>query len=71
MMGAHDFLKTGMQMNVSAYGWVPLLSLSGVLFISATGLISLPYVVSAEVLPQKVCCMTIIYIYQLEAEERM
>lgn len=41
-------------MDVSAYGWVPLLSLSGVCFVSALGMNSVPFIVAAEVLPEKV-----------------
>lgn len=53
-MGAHDFLKTALQLDVSAYSWVPLMSISGVCFIAATGMNVMPYVVAAEVLPQRV-----------------
>lgn len=54
LMGGHDFCKTALLLDVSAYGWVPLLSLSGVCFISSIGMVSLPYVVSAELLPEKI-----------------
>lgn len=54
LMGAHDYCKNGLSIDMTAYSWIPLLSLSGVCFISATGMTSLPYVVSAEVLPEKI-----------------
>lgn len=53
-MGMFDYTKNVLLVDVSAYSWIPLLSLSGVALLSASGMMSLPYVVAAEILPQKV-----------------
>lgn len=41
--------------DVSAFNLVPVISLSFFIFISSVGLIPIPYVIIAEVLPRKVC----------------
>lgn len=40
--------------DVSGLNWIPVVSLSFVIFIASIGLIPIPYVIIAEVLPQKV-----------------
>lgn len=40
--------------DVSGLNWVPVVSLSFVIFIASIGLIPIPYVIIAEVLPQKI-----------------
>lgn len=40
--------------NLSAFSWVPVVSLSFVIFISSSGIVSLSFVCSAENLPTKV-----------------
>lgn len=40
--------------DVSRLNWIPVVSLSFVIFIASIGLIPIPYVIIAEVLPQKV-----------------
>lgn len=40
--------------DVSQFEWIPVASLSFVIFIASIGLIPIPYVIIAEVLPQKV-----------------
>lgn len=40
--------------DVSSYGWVPLVSFSFTLFLAYWGVLSLPFVVIAEILPEKV-----------------
>lgn len=41
--------------DLSAFDWIPVASLSFVIFISSVGVISISYVCSVEYLPQKVC----------------
>lgn len=50
--GTFVYLKD--QMDLSNFGWIPLLSVSGVVIFSACGLLSLPYVLLGETCSQKV-----------------
>ncbi len=53
VMGIFSYLfENGI--DVSALNWIPVVSLSFVIFIASIGLIPIPYVIIAEVLPQKV-----------------
>lgn len=53
IMGLHSYLdKHGWDMQ--ALDWVPVASLSFVIFIASIGILPLPFVVLAEVLPQNV-----------------
>lgn len=53
VMGLFTYLvKTGY--DLSDFGWIPLTSLSFVILIASTGLLTVPFVVLAEILPQKV-----------------
>lgn len=40
--------------DLSNFGWIPIISLSLVIFIASLGIISLPFVVTTELLPNKV-----------------
>lgn len=53
IMGIHSLAKSR-GCDVEEYNWIPLLCLSGVVFIAAHGSASLPYVVVCEILGQKV-----------------
>lgn len=46
-MGAHDF-------DVSSLNLLPIISLSAYIFLSSIGINPLPYIIAAEVLPQRV-----------------
>lgn len=52
-MGCYSYLSY-IKFDVTSMNWLPVVSLSFVLFISSIGLIPLPYVIISEVLPQKV-----------------
>lgn len=52
-MGTYSYLGT-QNVDLSQYHWVPVVSLSTVIFISSIGIIPIPYIIIAEVLPQKV-----------------
>lgn len=69
VMGVYSFLGTHLHWNLAAFSWVPVTSLSFVIFIASIGILPLPYVVLAEVLPPNVytiyfyCSYTIMYLY--------
>lgn len=44
--------KTGV--DLSNLGWIPIMSLSLVIFIASLGIISLPFVITTELMPTKV-----------------
>lgn len=53
VLGTYSYLsKNGY--DVTGFGMVPILSLSFVIFIASIGIITLPFVVIAEVLPTKI-----------------
>lgn len=52
-LGVYFYLKD-IAYDVSGISWLPIVSLSGVMFIVAIGVSSLPYVVIVELLPPKV-----------------
>lgn len=52
-MGTYSYLSQ-QGYDLSHFNWVPVISLSFVIFISSTGIIPIPYIIIAEVLPQKV-----------------
>lgn len=54
VMGVYSYLGSHLQWNMTAFSWVPVTSLSFVIFIASIGILPLPFVVLAEVLPQKV-----------------
>jgi hypothetical protein len=54
-MGTHGYLKS-IEYDLSAYNWVPVASLSFVIFIASVGLLPLTFVILSEILPQKVLC---------------
>lgn len=53
LMGTFSYLKH-LDYDVNAVAWIPLLCLSSAVYISAIGMIPLPYVVASEILPQNV-----------------
>lgn len=58
-MGTYSYMnKNGY--DVSAWNMVPVVSLSFVIFIASIGLIPIPYVIIAEVLPRKVTILLLI-----------
>ncbi|XP_065084159.1 facilitated trehalose transporter Tret1-like [Ochlerotatus camptorhynchus] len=51
-MGVHAYLKVS-GYDVSAINWIPVASLSFVIFIAACGILPLTFVILSEILPQK------------------
>lgn len=54
VMGLYSFVGSHLQWDLTAFSWVPVTSLSFVIFIASIGILPLPFVVLAEVLPQNV-----------------
>uniref|UniRef100_A0A182P8A2 Major facilitator superfamily (MFS) profile domain-containing protein n=1 Tax=Anopheles epiroticus TaxID=199890 RepID=A0A182P8A2_9DIPT len=52
-MGTHGYLKS-QHVDVSAINWIPVASLSFVIFIASVGLLPLTFVILSEILPPKV-----------------
>lgn len=50
--GLHGYLK--LSLNVSMFNWVPIASLSFVIFIASIGLLPLTFIMLSEVLPQQI-----------------
>lgn len=53
VMGAYSFLDK-LKFDLHNFNWVPVCSLSFVIFIASIGILPLPFIVLAEVLPNKV-----------------
>lgn len=54
VMGVYSFLRSHLEWEMAGFSWVPVTSLSFVIFIASIGILPLPFVVLAEVLPQNV-----------------
>ncbi|XP_034668658.1 facilitated trehalose transporter Tret1 [Drosophila subobscura] len=52
-MGSYSYLKV-LGYDVSSYGWVPIAGFSFMLLLAASGLLTLPFLVIAELLPPKI-----------------
>lgn len=55
IMGIYCYLSKH-NVDVSQYNWIPVITLSFVIYISSIGIIPVPYIILSEVLPQKVQC---------------
>lgn len=68
VLGVYMMLKSW-DVDVTAFNFIPLVSFSFVVFVSMLGVLSLPFVVLAEILPEKIkdaCvsfCMAISWIF--------
>lgn len=51
--GLYVMLKT-QGYDMSAYGWIPLVSFSFAINLASWGVLSLPFLIIAEILPEKV-----------------
>lgn len=56
--GLHGFLAT--LINVSQFNWIPIVSMSFVIFIASVGLMPLTFTILSEILPVKVKCKNVI-----------
>lgn len=68
VLGGYMMLKSW-HIDVTAFGWVPLVSLSFVVFVSQLGVLSLVFIVLAEIFPEKIkdgCvsfCMSLLWLF--------
>lgn len=53
IMGGHGYLKT-FGYDTSGFDWVPVAAFSFMLFIASWGLLTLPFLVIAEIMPPKI-----------------
>lgn len=53
LLGTFSYLST-IGVDLTDFNWVPLLSFSMFIFISCFGILPLPFIILAEILPQKV-----------------
>lgn len=53
VLATYLYLKES-SIDVSGFEWIPIMSLSLVIFIASLGIISLPFVIMTELLPNKV-----------------
>lgn len=53
IIGAYSYLESN-DVNVENLKWIPVVVLSILIFVASFGLMSVPFVVIPEVLPQKV-----------------
>lgn len=52
-MGIYFYLQH-LKCNVSSIYWLPILSLSAIVFFAGIGILPLPFVITAEIIPEKV-----------------
>lgn len=52
-LGIYMYLQH-VQLNLTGYGWIPLVSFALALFAGCAGIVPLPFVVIAEVMPHEV-----------------
>ncbi|GAB0091271.1 hypothetical protein DMENIID0001_060900 [Sergentomyia squamirostris] len=53
ILGCHFYLKS-IDVDLSSYGWIPLISCSGAVFIAALGVMNVPFFIVAEIVPAKI-----------------
>ncbi|XP_055685011.1 facilitated trehalose transporter Tret1-like [Lutzomyia longipalpis] len=53
VLGVHFYLQT-LSVDLSAFGWIPLISCSGAVFIAALGIMNVPFFIVAEIVPAKI-----------------
>lgn len=69
VMGTFSYLvECGL--DASGLNWIPVVSLSFVIFIASIGLIPIPYVIISEVLPQKVSSSNFLFIYWCDENDK-
>lgn len=54
ILATYIYVSTQTSVNVEALNWVPVVSFSAMIFIAGCGAIPVPYVIIAEILPDKV-----------------
>ena len=56
LMGTYSLIYVKQYADLSSFEWVPVTILSFIIFVSGIGVLPLPYVIIAEILPQNVSC---------------
>lgn len=54
IFGTFIYIKDVLSTDVSSFSWVPIFSFSFVVFTASWGLLTLPFLVVTEILPEKV-----------------
>lgn len=54
MLATYIFLAANTTINLDAFQWIPVVSFSAMIFIASCGALPVPYVIVAEILPDKV-----------------
>ena len=54
VLGSYTFMKTVDGVDLTSYTWIPLASFSFTIFIASWGVLTLPFLVVSEIVPQKV-----------------
>lgn len=54
VLATYIFLASNTSINLAAFQWVPVVSFSAMIFIASCGALPVPYVIVAEILPDKV-----------------
>ena len=68
VLGVYMMLKSW-NIDVTTFNWIPLVSFSFVVFVSQLGVLSLPFIVMAEIMPEKIkdaCvsfCMSLLWTF--------
>lgn len=68
VLGVYMMLKSW-NIDVTAFSWIPVISFSSVVFVSMLGILSLPFLLLAELTPEKIkdgsvaFCMAISWIF--------
>lgn len=53
-LGTYTLLKS-LEFDMSGFNWLPVASFSFVIFVANWGVLTLPFLVIAEIMPEKVC----------------
>lgn len=54
ILATYMFLSSSTDVDVSAFKWIPVVIFSAMIFIAACGALPIPFVMIAEILPDKV-----------------
>lgn len=67
VLGVYMMLKSW-DIDVTAFNWIPLMSFAFVVFVSQLGVLSLPFIVLSEIMPEKIkdaavsFCMSLLWL---------
>lgn len=66
VLATYIYLSATTDINLDAFEWVPLVSFSAMIFIASCGALPIPYLIAAEILPDKVGFCVHIWIRTLD-----